>query len=183
MEFVRTSLNDAYVVRAVAHEDERGSFARIRCNREFESQGLPGDFVQANLSYNKKAGTFRGLHYQAPPSKEGKLVRCIAGAIADVIVDIRPNSRTYLQHEWFALSADEPTGLFIPSGFAHGFLTMADETTVMYDMSDTYAPDMARGIRWSDPLMKLELPTEIKIISQRDAEYTDVISTDFSCFA
>ena len=174
MEFLCTSLTDAYIVKSVLHEDERGFFSRIRCSEEFAAHGLPSTFVQASISHNVSAATFRGLHYQIPPSQESKLVRCIAGAIDDVIVDLRPDSPTHLKHEWFRLSARELTALYVPPGFAHGFLTVDDDTTVMYDMSDIYAPDLSRGIRWSDPLLKIQMPGEIKAINARDAEYQDI---------
>ena len=174
MEFLRTSLTDAYIVRSILQEDERGFFARVRCSEEFAAHGLPSSFVQASFSQNISAATFRGLHYQGPPSQEGKLVRCIAGAIDDVIVDMRPDSQTFLKHEWFGLSSRDLTALYIPPGFAHGFLTVDDHTTVMYDMSDFYAPDLARGIRWNDPLLNVVMPREIKVINRRDEEYPDL---------
>ena len=155
MEFSSTTLMDACVVRSIAHKDERGYFTRVRCATEFATHDLPVEFVQVNFSYNISAGTFRGLHYQIPPSEEGKLVRCVAGTINDVIVDLRPDSPTFLKHEWFRLSADELTALYVPTGFAHGFLTLDDNTTVMYEMSDYYAPDLGRGVRWSDPLLEI----------------------------
>jgi len=182
MEYSSTSLVDAYVVRSLAHEDERGYFARIRCTQEFMAQGLPTDFVQTNLSYNRSTATFRGLHYQIPPSIEGKLVRCIAGAIDDVIVDLRPNSQTFLKHEWFQLSANELSALYVPPGFAHGFLTLDDNTTVMYDMSDYYQPELARGIRWSDPMLKIKMPREIRIIKPQDVDYSNLDLADLQCF-
>ncbi|MDH3692581.1 MAG: dTDP-4-dehydrorhamnose 3,5-epimerase family protein, partial [Gammaproteobacteria bacterium] len=116
MDFLRTSLIDAYVVKSVIKNDERGFFARVRCSEEFAAHGLPSTFVQASFSHNVAAATFRGLHYQIPPSQEGKLVRCIIGAIDDVIVDLRPDSPTFLKHEWFQLTADEISALYVPPG-------------------------------------------------------------------
>jgi len=182
MEFVPTSLADAYIVTSAVNEDERGYFVRARCAREFGANGLPAEFVQTNLSYNAAAGTFRGLHFQVPPSNEGKLVRCVAGAIDDVIVDLRPDSRTFLKHEWFRLSDNEPSALFVPFGFAHGFLTAADSTLVLYEMSDYYVPELGSGIRWSDPSLDLQLPSEIHVINQRDMECADLQAEDLECF-
>jgi dTDP-4-dehydrorhamnose 3,5-epimerase len=174
MRFVATSLADAYLVHATSHEDERGFFARIRCSQEFAEHELPAEFVQTNLSHNAVAGTFRGLHYQVPPSREGKLVRCVAGSIDDVIVDLRPGSPSFLGHEWFRLGDRGLSGLYVPPGFAHGFLTRSDETTVMYEMTDYYAPELARGVRWSDAQLRLRLPGAIRVIHPRDASYSDL---------
>lgn len=182
MHFVATTLSDAWLIEPERHDDERGFFTRLRCAREFVAQGLPGDFVQTNLSYNERAGTFRGLHYQAPPSNEGKLVRCISGAVADVIVDLRPGSQSYLRHEWVELTADSLAALFVPAGFAHGFLTRSDGAAVLYEMSDFYAPELGRGIRWDDPALGIEMPGKISGIHPRDAGYDDLDPTSLGVF-
>ncbi len=182
MDCERISLNDACVVRFPPHQDARGFFTRIRCATEFAAHGLPTNFVQANLSYNAEAATFRGLHYQIPPSKEGKLVRCVRGAIDDIIVDIRPHSDTFLKHEWVHLAADGFHALYVPPGFAHGFITATDDATILYDMTDTYAPDLARGIRWDDPALGISLPRNIAVVNPRDTEYPDLDTSDLECF-
>ncbi len=183
MRFLETELADAWLLEPERHTDERGYFTRLRCVREFGEHGLPREFVQTNLSYNRSAGTFRGLHYQAPPSREGKLVRCIRGAIADVIVDLRPGSRSYLGHEWFSLDSTELKALFVPAGFAHGFLTLEDESEVLYEMSDYFVPELARGIRWNDPALCIKMPGEVDCINQRDATYPDLDTDTLTAFA
>lgn len=182
MRFVETNFADAWLLEADKKEDERGYFTRLRCSRQFVERGLPREFVQTNLSFNRIAGTFRGLHYQVPPSYEGKLVRCIRGSIADVIVDLRPDSRSYLHHQWFQLDARGLQALFVPAGFAHGFLTQTDECTVLYEMSDYYAPDLARGIRWDDPMLGIELPGDLTCINPRDAAYPNLDSDALKIF-
>jgi dTDP-4-dehydrorhamnose 3,5-epimerase len=174
MQFKETSLEGAFVVESEAHLDSRGFFARLRCSREFALHGLPDAFVQTNLSYNKATGTFRGLHFQAPPSTECKLVRCLRGSMRDVIVDIRPGSATFLEHTWISLSADVLAAVFVPAGFAHGFITESDDTLVLYEMTDFFAPELARGMRWNDPALSItELPG-LTTIHPRDAEYPDL---------
>ena len=174
MRFVETELEDAWLLKPDKNADERGYFTRLRCAREFAERGLPTEFVQTNVSFNIVSGTFRGLHYQVPPSQEGKLVRCICGEIADVIVDLRPGSKSFLRHQWFSLDAAELTALFVPTGFAHGFLTLTDETEVLYEMSDYYEPDLGRGIRWDDPRLGIEMPGAVACINPRDAAYPDL---------
>mgnify|MGYP001811923206 CR=1 FL=1 len=175
MRFLNTTLEGALLIEPEKHTDERGFFTRLRCAREFDARGLPGEFVQTNLSYNSVAGTFRGLHCQSPPSLEGKLVRCIRGAVADIIVDIRPGSPTFLRHEWFFLDAGSLQSLYVPPGFAHGFLTLEDETKVLYEMSDYYKPGLSWGIRWDDPALGIELAGKLVRINERDASYPDLV--------
>ncbi len=174
MRFVETTLAGAWLVQPEKQRDERGFFTRLRCAREFPAHGLPGEFLQTNLSHNRLAGTFRGLHYQLPPSHEGKLVRCIQGAVADVIVDLRPDSPSWLRHEWFDLDADNLNALFVPAGFAHGFLTRQDDAIVLYEMTDYYAPELGRGLRWDDPGLGIRMPAAIKTTHPRDANYPDL---------
>lgn len=183
MQIEPLTLIDACLVRFPVHSDERGHFSRIRCAKDFAEHGLPADFVQANLSYNERTGTFRGLHYQMPPSTESKIVRCIGGAIDDLILDIRPHSKTFLQHQWVHLSADELCALYVPVGFAHGFITAADHSTVIYDMGDYYAPELSRSLRWNDPAFNIQMPREIVTINERDATCADLDIADLQCFA
>lgn len=173
MIFHETGLVGAYRIELEPYGDARGFFARTWCEREFVRHGLPARMVQANLSFNKKKGTLRGLHYQAPPSREGKLVRCTAGAIYDVIVDIRPRSATFRQHVAVTLSAENRQALYIPPGFAHGFQTLADDTEVAYLMTDFYQPEYARGLRWNDPVLGIAWPEEERTILERDNSYPD----------
>lgn len=182
MRFIETTLADAWLIETAIHNDERGYFARLRCAREFSERGLPGSFVQTNLSCNSHAGTFRGLHCQLPPSREGKLVRCISGAIADVIVDLRSDSPTWMQHEWFELSAEALNALYVPSGFAHGFYTEAENSVVLYEMGDYYEPQLGRGIRWDDPALRITLPGTVTSIHPRDAAYPDFDPSSFAGF-
>jgi len=182
MRFVETELADAWLLEPDKKTDERGYFTRLRCSRELAERGLPTTFVQTNLSHNRVSGIFRGLHYQAPPSQEWKLVRCIRGAIADVIVDLRPGSSSYLRHQWFQLDATSLKALFVPAGFAHGFLTLTDETEVLYEMSDYYEPDLGCGVRWNDPKLGIEMPGEVSCINSRDAGYPDLDTDSLAVF-
>src|SRR5215208_65309 len=171
MKFEKTRLGGAWIVDINKLEDERGFFARTFCQTEFAEHSMNTHIAQCNVSYNKKKGTFRGMHLQVTPFQETKLVQCTAGAIYDVIVDLRPESSTYLKHIGITLRAQEYRMLYIPEGFAHGFLTLEDDTNVFYQMSEFYAPECARGFRWNDPSFGITLPKEVEIISERDANY------------
>ena len=173
MNFFATKLEGAFIIEPERMEDGRGFFARSWCEREFAAHGLDPQCVQCNISFNKKSHTLRGLHYQAAPCEEAKLVRCTMGAIYDVIVDLRPDSPTFRQ--WFSveLTAENRTMLFIPKNFAHGFLTLQDNTEVFYQMSAFYAPEYARGIRWNDPAFRITWPAEVRVIAERDRNYPD----------
>jgi dTDP-4-dehydrorhamnose 3,5-epimerase len=173
MYFHETRLPGAYLIEIERLEDERGFFARTWCQREFEAHGLNPCLVQCNVSYNKRAGTLRGMHYQAAPLAEAKLVRCTRGAIYDVIVDLRRDSPAFKQHLAVTLTPEARNMLYIPEGFAHGFLTLADDTEVFYQMSEFYAPDYARGVRWNDPAIAIQWPAPVQVISDRDANYPD----------
>jgi dTDP-4-dehydrorhamnose 3,5-epimerase len=173
MIFKRAALGGVYLIEIDKLEDERGFFARTWCQREFEAYGLNSRLVQCNLSSNKKKGTLRGMHYQAAPYQEAKLVSCNRGSIYDVIVDLRPESPTYKAYLGVTLSAETHTMVYVPEGFAHGFLTLEDETYVYYQMSEFYAPEYARGFRWDDPAFGINWPGEIQVISTRDANYLD----------
>jgi len=172
--FHETKLAGAYVIEIERRSDERGFFARTFCEREFASHRLPTRFPQSNLSRNRQAGTLRGMHYQAAPYRESKLVRCGAGAIYDVIVDLRPSSPTRLEWVGVELTAESGRALFVPEGFAHGFLTLTDDTDVSYQMGEFYQPDASRGIRWNDPTLNIRWPRLPAVITERDASYPDL---------
>jgi dTDP-4-dehydrorhamnose 3,5-epimerase len=173
MVFTETGLGGAYLVDLDRHEDERGFFARSWCVREFRERGLNESLVQCNVSLNRRQGTLRGIHYQAPPHSEAKLVRCTRGAIYDVIVDLRAASPTYLQHFGAVLDEDNRRALFVPERFGHGFLTLTDDAEVFYQMSAVYEPSAARGLRWDDPLLSIAWPGPVQVISERDRSYPD----------
>ena len=171
VKFIETPLKGAFVIELEPVVDERGYFARSWCQREFGEHDLDTRFVQCNTSYNRRRGTLRGMHYQAPPYEEVKLVRCTAGAIFDVVVDLRPSSRTYCR--WFGkqLSARNGLMMYVPKGFAHGFLTLEDDSEVFYQISEYYRPEAARGMRWDDPAFGIGWPVAPTAISERDAKY------------
>ena len=173
MKFIETKLKGAYIIEIEPIEDERGFFARSFCQKEFEEHGLNPRIIQCNISFNKKKGTIRGMHYQVAPYQEAKIVSCTNGAIYDVIIDLRKKSLTYCQ--WFAveLSAEAYKMLYIPEGFAHGFQTLEDNTAVFYQMSEFYHPECARGVRWNDPAFGIKWPLSVKIKSKKDLSYKD----------
>jgi dTDP-4-dehydrorhamnose 3,5-epimerase len=167
-------LPGAFVIDVEPLSDERGFFARTWCQREFEARGLDTRLAQCNVSFNARAGTLRGLHYQASPHEEVKLVRCTAGAIFDVIVDLRPESPTLGRHHSVVLSSVNRRSLYIPRGFAHGFQTLEDGTEVAYQMSEFHDADYARGVRWNDPAFGIEWPeAAARIMNLRDRTYPD----------
>lgn len=173
MKFLETDLKGAYIIETEPIFDDRGFFARSWCQREFLEHGLNPSLVQCNISFNAKKCTLRGMHYQSKPHEEAKLVRCIRGSIYDVIIDIRPDSSTF--KSWFAieLRSEKYNMLYIPEGFAHGFLTLEDNTEVFYQMSDFYYPELAKGIRWDDPLFAIKWPKISQlIISEKDSSYS-----------
>jgi dTDP-4-dehydrorhamnose 3,5-epimerase len=176
MKFEETRLSGAYLLEIELIEDERGFFARTWCEQEFAERGLDSRLVQCNTSFNKKKGTLRGMHYQIAPHAEVKLVRCTMGAIYDVIIDLRADSKTFKQWVGFELTADNRTMLYIPEGFAHGYQTLSDGAEVFYQMSEYYAPECARGVRWNDPAFRIEWPAAERIISERDLSHPDFIS-------
>jgi dTDP-4-dehydrorhamnose 3,5-epimerase len=155
--------------------DERGFFARSWCAKEFAAAGLPAQLVQCSISWNEHEHTLRGMHWQAEPHGEGKLVRCTRGAIVDAVVDLRPESPTYLAHLTIELDATNRTALFVPPGVAHGFLTLADDTEVFYQMDTPYVADAARGARWDDPSLAIGWPAPPSVISARDRSYPDFV--------
>jgi dTDP-4-dehydrorhamnose 3,5-epimerase len=173
MIFTPTKLAGAYIIEPEPIEDQRGFFARTFCRKEFAEHGLQTQWVQCNISFNKKKGTLRGMHYQAAPDQEVKLVRCTAGAIYDVIIDLRPDSATYTQWVAVELSADNRNMLYVPEDFAHGFLTLTEDSEIFYQMAQFYAPQAARGLRWNDPVFDIDWPESVSAISDRDREYPD----------
>jgi dTDP-4-dehydrorhamnose 3,5-epimerase len=173
MIFTETKLKGAFIVDIERLEDERGFFARSWCRRDFEEHGLNPDIAQCNVSFNVRKGTLRGMHYQVKPFEEAKLVRCTRGALCDVIVDVRPDSPTFKHHLSVELTAENRRMLFVPEGFAHGFLTLEDATEAHYQMSAFYMPDRARGFRWNDPAFLISWPAEVNVISKRDRNYPD----------
>jgi dTDP-4-dehydrorhamnose 3,5-epimerase len=168
LRFLETGLAEAFVIDLDLASDERGFFARSFCEREFESRGLASRFVQCNVSFNHKEGTIRGMHWQAEPNAEAKLVRCTSGAIFDVIVDLRRDSETRKQVFGTELSSQNRRMLFIPAGFAHGFQSLCDDSEVFYQMSEFYAPKAALGFRWNDPEVGIRWPRELSVISDHD---------------
>jgi dTDP-4-dehydrorhamnose 3,5-epimerase len=171
MRFIATKLEGAWIVEPEPKEDERGIFARTFCAREFANHGLAETFVQCNTSWNARKGTVRGLHYQLPPSCEAKLVRCTAGSLWDVMIDLRPDSQTFRQHVGVELSALNRRALYIPEMFAHGFQAIEDGTEVFYQMSEFYAPELATGLRYDDPKLAIVWPLSVTSISEKDRDW------------
>jgi len=173
MKFHETELKGAFVIEPERYADDRGFFARSWCQKEFEQHGLVSRIVQANISYNKKKGTLRGMHYQAVPYQETKLVRCSRGAIIDVIIDVRPESATFRKWIGVELTANNYKMLYVPEGFAHGFQTLEDDTEVLYQVSQFYTPDAERGARWNDPAFQIKWPEPVATTSEKDANWPD----------
>ena len=174
MKFQQTELNGAYVVDIERHSDERGFFARSYCADEFANHGLVWHWPQCNISFNAQKGTLRGLHYNAAPHAEAKLVRCTMGSIYDVIVDLRPHSETWMGWIGVELDAASRRALYVPAGFAHGFITLSDDTEVFYQMSARYVPEAARGLYFCDPALGVRWPIPVQVISERDASYPNL---------
>jgi len=173
MIFKKTKLDGAFLIVPEPILDARGFFARTWCKNEVEGQQLNPDVAQCSISFNKRRGTLRGMHYQAPPHSEVKVVRCIRGSVFDVIIDLRRTSPTFLQWYGVELSCENRYMLYIPEGLAHGFQTLVDDTELFYQMSTLFAPDAARGVRWNDPSFGIQWPLSVEVISKRDAEYPD----------
>ncbi len=171
MIFSETKLKGAFIIEPEKLEDERGFFARIFDKKVFEQHGLEFNLVEASISFNKKKGTLRGMHYQTIPYGETKIVRCTHGRIFDVIIDLRPDSETF--KKWFGveLSEDNRKMLYIPKGFANGFITLEDDCEIFYQMDQAYKPEYARGIRWDDKTLKISWPMEPKVISAKDLSW------------
>jgi dTDP-4-dehydrorhamnose 3,5-epimerase len=176
MIFIETKLKGAFIIELECLTDERGFFARTWCAEEFEAYGLNTRLAQCNISFNAKAGTLRGMHYQVAPHAEAKLVRCTMGAIYDVALDLRADSPTFKQWIGVELTADNRRALYLPEELAHGFQTLADDTEVFYQMSEFYHPECARGVRWNDPAFGIEWPPADRIVSGRDTQFPDFVS-------
>jgi dTDP-4-dehydrorhamnose 3,5-epimerase len=173
VKFSPMALAGACIIDIEPVPDERGFFARSWCREEFARHGLNPDLAQCSISFNKKRGTLRGMHYQAKPHEETKVVRCTRGAIYDVIVDLRPESPTFRKWVAVELSADNRRMLYIPAGLAHGFQSLTDDTEVFYQISAPYHPESARGARWDDPAFGIEWPVAERVISDKDRQYPD----------
>jgi dTDP-4-dehydrorhamnose 3,5-epimerase len=171
MIFRETKLPGAFEILLEPKRDERGFFARTWCQKEFEAHGLNPRLAQCNVSFNTRRGTLRGIHYQAPPYAETKVVRCTKGAIYDIVVDLRPDSSTF--KDWIAvlLTATNRCMVYVPEGCGHGFLTLEDESEIFYQMSEFYSAESARGVRWDDPAFQIAWPEKVEVISERDRTY------------
>lgn len=173
MIFTETHLRGAYIIDIEKREDQRGFFARTWCVTEFEARGLATRIVQANLSFNKRQGTVRGMHYQVTPYAETKLVRCTQGAIYDVIIDLRPGSSTFKQWLGIELTGTNYRMLYVPEGFAHGFQTLVDDVEVNYQVSQFYTPEAELGLRYDDPAFGIEWPLKVQVVSEKDRSWPD----------
>ncbi len=171
MIFTKTELQGAYIIDLDQKPDHRGFFARTFCAQEFEAHGLKPTVAQCNVSFNYKKGTLRGMHYQVPPAAETKLIRCISGAIYDVIIDMRSESPTYLQHIGVELTAENRRALYIPELFAHGYQALTDGAEVVYQVGEFYTPGYERGLRYDDPFFNIQWPIEVTIISEKDKNW------------
>jgi dTDP-4-dehydrorhamnose 3,5-epimerase len=176
--FSETQLAGAFVIELEPKHDERGFFARAFCERELAAHGLGSSFPQCNISYNRLAGTLRGMHFNSALQPEAKLVRCIRGAVHDVIVDLRPSSPTRMKSIAVELSAENRRMLYVPEGFAHGFLTLDADTEVYYHMGAFFVAEAARGFRYDDPAFAIDWPRRPQVISERDASYAAWAETD-----
>jgi dTDP-4-dehydrorhamnose 3,5-epimerase len=175
LRLVQLGIPGAFLVEIEPAADDRGFFARTFCARDFAAAGLDGRMAQTSLSFNPVRGTLRGMHYQAEPHGEAKLVRCVRGAIYDLLIDLRPESHIFRQHLAIELSAEARNAVYLPPGVAHGFLTLTDDCEVHYAMSEFYEPTASRGVRWNDPAFGIVLPEPVRLISERDAGYPDLL--------
>ena len=176
MKFTETKIPGVFVIELECQEDDRGWFARAWCRDEFTANGLPTDLAQCNLSHNAQRGTVRGMHFQTVPHAEAKLVRCVAGEVHDVALDLRPESPTFKQSFATELSAENGRAVFLPEGIAHGFQTLMDDTTLFYQMSAPYAPEAVDGVRWNDSAFNLKWPIADPIVCSRDSAFPDFIA-------
>jgi dTDP-4-dehydrorhamnose 3,5-epimerase len=175
VKFVNTAIPGAVVIEPDRLADERGFFARTWCATEFAEHRLKIELAQCSISFNARAGTLRGMHYQTPPHEEAKLVRCTMGAIFDVIVDLRPDSAAYLKHVAVELTQENRNALYVPEGCAHGYQTLTDDTEVFYQISEYFSPEHSTGHRWNDPAFGIDWPLEVSVISERDSGYPDFV--------
>lgn len=178
MIFTETHLQGAFIIDLERREDDRGFFARTFCQREFEDHGLNPMIAQANVAFNHAKGTLRGMHFQFPPKSETKLVRCTRGAIVDIIVDLRPESSTYLQHVAVELSQANHRALYVPERFGHGYQCLTDETETSYEVGEFYAPGLELGLRYDDPRLGLPWPLSSAILSPKDAAWSLLSSVE-----
>jgi dTDP-4-dehydrorhamnose 3,5-epimerase len=178
--FTETELPGAFVIDLERREDSRGYFARAFCQNEFTEHGLKPVIAQANVAFNNIAGTLRGMHFQYPPKAETKIVRCTRGAILDIIVDLRPESSTYLQSVSVDLNEDNGRALYVPERFAHGYQTLVDRTETSYHVGEFYAPETEGGLAYDDPRLRLEWPLPVAVISEKDAQWErlDVVEAE-----
>ena len=171
MRFLETKLKDLFIIELEKSEDERGSFYRIWDKKIFQENGLNDNLVQISISFNKKKGTLRGMHFQKKPFEEAKIVRCTKGKIFDVVIDLRPESKTFMSWASFELDSNESKILYIPEGFAHGFQTLEDNTELVYQISNWYSPEHASGLRWDDNKFQINWPIQNPIISKKDLTF------------
>jgi dTDP-4-dehydrorhamnose 3,5-epimerase len=174
--FEPTALEGVWLLGLDRHEDQRGFFARIWSGDEFRERGLDAHLEQCSLSFNHRAGTVRGMHFQAPPREEVKVVRCIRGAIHDVVLDLRPHSPTFKRWVARELSAENRLAFYVPKGCAHGFQTLTDDAEVLYLISEPYDPTLGRGVRWNDPAFAISWPLPASVMSDRDQAYPDFLA-------
>lgn len=173
MKFIPTNLQDAFLIQLNQLKDERGFFSRSFCSDEFKDNGLEINFIQQNISHSKKINTLRGMHYQTGKFAEAKYIRCHSGVIFDVIIDLRTDSSTYLNHQSFKLTADNFDGLYVPRGFAHGFMTLTSNVVVSYLVSSPYDGSSERAIRWDDPTFNIKWPATTPLISEKDSSHNN----------
>lgn len=178
MIFTETKLKGAFIIDVSPHEDERGFFARVFCQKEFQDHGLKPVIAQANIAFNERKGTLRGMHFQFPPAAETKLVRCTRGAILDIIVDLRPESPTYLEHVALELTADNYRALYVPERFAHGYQVLKDHTETCYQVGEFYTPESEGGLRHDDPRLGLVWPFSVDCLSKKDGEWQTLDSVE-----
>jgi dTDP-4-dehydrorhamnose 3,5-epimerase len=181
MIFCETKLHGVFEIQLEPISDQRGFFARSWCQKEFESHGLNSRLVQCNVSLNTRSGTLRGMHYQEAPNEEAKLVRCTAGSIYDVVVDLRSESPTFKDWVAIGLTAEKRNMVYVPEGCAHGFLTLEERSEVFYQMSEFYSQESARGVRWDDPAFRIVWPARVEVISERDQNYPNFESVQCTC--
>ncbi|HIP52511.1 MAG TPA: dTDP-4-dehydrorhamnose 3,5-epimerase [Chromatiales bacterium] len=173
MKFTETKLPGAFIIDIEKRRDDRGFFARGWCQKEYEAQGLTARIAQANISYSKRKGTLRGMHYQLAPHEEAKVVRCTRGALYDVIVDLRKDSPTFRQWVGVELTQENHRMLYVPEGFAHGFITLQDDTEAYYLVSEFYTPGAEQGVRYNDPAFGIEWPEEPAVMTDKDRSWPD----------
>jgi len=171
MIFKELKIKDAYLIDLEKKEDDRGFFARTFCSQAFEEKGLMSRILQMNISYSKKTGTLRGMHYQIPPYAEAKLIRCLYGSIYDAMIDLRPDSPTFKQWLGIKLCSSNRQMVYVPEGCAHGFQTLADHTEVLYQVSAPFTPEAERGLRWDDPSFDIKWPLSVTVISGKDKSH------------